>query len=141
MQRPSVHQPPDQGKGQAGHGKLGMNRIFRPAVWRPRIPAPWESFATVGVGGLPESILSGDDPGISQYCNQKQYINTVITERKEDEILQAIKTMRTGWQRKGLSWSCIPGNRIRFWIICMKRTPLCPGWKSVPECEPDHLCG
>ena len=35
--------------------------------------------------------------GISQYCNQKQYINTVITGQNEDEILQAIKTMaRTG---------------------------------------------
>ncbi len=35
--------------------------------------------------------------GISQYCNQKQYINTVITGQNEDEVLQAIKTMaRTG---------------------------------------------
>ena len=58
--------------------------------------------------------------GISQYCNQKQYINTVITGQNEDEILQAIKTMaRTGWQR-GLSCST-PGSRTRFWIISMKR--------------------
>lgn len=35
--------------------------------------------------------------GISQYCNQKQYINTVITGRNEEEILQVIKNMaRTG---------------------------------------------
>ncbi|MFR2694803.1 MAG: LacI family DNA-binding transcriptional regulator [Enterocloster bolteae] len=41
--------------------KLGYEPNFRPAVWRPRIPAPWNHSATVGVGGLPESILSGDD--------------------------------------------------------------------------------
>lgn len=35
--------------------------------------------------------------GISQFCNQKQYINTVITGQNEEEILQAIKTMsKTG---------------------------------------------
>lgn len=35
--------------------------------------------------------------GISQFCNQKQYINTVITGQNEAEILQAIKTMsKTG---------------------------------------------
>lgn len=31
--------------------------------------------------------------GISQFCNQKQYINTIITGQNEEEILQAIKTM------------------------------------------------
>ena len=31
--------------------------------------------------------------GISQFCNQKQYINTVITGQNEEEILQVIKTM------------------------------------------------
>lgn len=31
--------------------------------------------------------------GISQYCNEKQYINTVITGRDEKEILSAIQTM------------------------------------------------
>ena len=35
--------------------------------------------------------------GISQYCNQKQYINTVVTGQNEDEILKVIKNMaRTG---------------------------------------------
>lgn len=35
--------------------------------------------------------------GISQYCNQKQYINTVITGQNEEEILHVIKNMaRTG---------------------------------------------
>ena len=35
--------------------------------------------------------------GISQYCNQRQYINTVITGQNEEEILQVIKNMvRTG---------------------------------------------
>lgn len=31
--------------------------------------------------------------GISQYCNQRQYINTVITGENEEEILQVIRTM------------------------------------------------
>lgn len=31
--------------------------------------------------------------GISRLCNQKQYINTVITGQNEEEILQVIKTM------------------------------------------------
>ncbi len=31
--------------------------------------------------------------GISQYCNQRQYINTVITGEDEEEILQVIRTM------------------------------------------------
>lgn len=31
--------------------------------------------------------------GVSQYCNQRQYINTVITGENEEEILQVIRTM------------------------------------------------
>lgn len=70
------------------------------------------------MGGLPESILSGDDTGISQYCNQKQYINTVITGQNEDEI-QAIKTMaRTGLAE---DLSCSSQEQDPVWIISMKR--------------------
>lgn len=39
--------------------------------------------------------------GISQYCNQKQYINTVITGQDEGEILQVIKTMARSGQAEG----------------------------------------
>lgn len=31
--------------------------------------------------------------GISQFCNQRQYINTIITGRDDDELLEVIRTM------------------------------------------------
>ena len=39
--------------------------------------------------------------GISQLCNQKQYINTVITGENEEEILQGIRTMARSGQAAG----------------------------------------
>ena len=39
--------------------------------------------------------------GISQLCNQKQYINTVITGENEEEILQGIRTMARSGQVEG----------------------------------------
>ena len=36
--------------------------------------------------------------GISQLCNKRQYINTVITGESEEEILQVIKTMARSGQ-------------------------------------------
>ena len=40
--------------------------------------------------------------GVSQLCNQKQYMNTVITGQDEDEILQAIRTMVRNGLAEGL---------------------------------------
>ena len=39
--------------------------------------------------------------GISQFCNQRQYINTVITGRDDREILQAIRSMTRSGQADG----------------------------------------
>ena len=39
--------------------------------------------------------------GISQFCNQKQYINTVITGQNEEEILAAVKIMAKKGQAEG----------------------------------------
>ena len=39
--------------------------------------------------------------GISQFCNQRQYINTVITGQDENEVLQAIRTMTRSGQVDG----------------------------------------
>lgn len=39
--------------------------------------------------------------GISQFCNQRQYINTVITGQDEDEMLQAVRTMTRSGQVDG----------------------------------------
>lgn len=39
--------------------------------------------------------------GISQFCNQRQYINTVITGQDEDEVLQAVRTMTRSGQVDG----------------------------------------
>ncbi|MGN0268471.1 MAG: LacI family DNA-binding transcriptional regulator [Lachnospiraceae bacterium] len=39
--------------------------------------------------------------GISQFCNQRQYINTVITGQDEEEMLQAIRTMTRSGQVDG----------------------------------------
>lgn len=39
--------------------------------------------------------------GISQLCNQKQYINTVITGENEEEIFQGIRTMARSGQAEG----------------------------------------
>ena len=39
--------------------------------------------------------------GISQLCNKRQYINTVITGESEEEILQVIKTMARSGQVDG----------------------------------------
>src|SRR5699024_9225297 len=40
--------------------------------------------------------------GISQFCNQKQYMNTVITGQDEEEIIQAIRTMVRNGLAEGL---------------------------------------
>lgn len=39
--------------------------------------------------------------GVSQYCNQRQYINTVITGKDEEEILKVVKTMTRSGQVDG----------------------------------------
>ena len=39
--------------------------------------------------------------GISQYCNQKQYISTVITGQDEDEVLRTIRSMSRSGQAEG----------------------------------------
>lgn len=39
--------------------------------------------------------------GISQFCNQRQYINTVITGRNEEEVLQVVRTMTRSGQVDG----------------------------------------
>ena len=39
--------------------------------------------------------------GISQLCNKRQYINTVITGESEEEVLQVIKTMARSGQVDG----------------------------------------
>ncbi len=39
--------------------------------------------------------------GISQFCNQRQYINTVITGQDENEVLHAIRTMTRSGQVDG----------------------------------------
>lgn len=39
--------------------------------------------------------------GISQFCNQRQYINTLITGKDEDEVLQVIRTMTRSGQVDG----------------------------------------
>lgn len=48
-------------------------------------PSEWEAYEN--------SFYLEAIRGISLYCNEKQYINTVITGKNEDEILQASKTM------------------------------------------------
>lgn len=77
--------------------KLGYEPNFQASSLATRIPAPWESFCHRRSGKHQNPFYLEMIRGISQYCNQKQYINTVITGQNEDEILQAIKTMaRTG---------------------------------------------
>lgn len=39
--------------------------------------------------------------GISQFCNHRQYINTVITGQDEEEVLQAVRTMTRSGQVDG----------------------------------------
>ena len=39
--------------------------------------------------------------GISQFCNPRQYFNTIITGRDEDEILQVVRTMSRSGQADG----------------------------------------
>jgi len=39
--------------------------------------------------------------GISQFCNQRQYVNTIITGQDENEILQVIRTMTRSGQVDG----------------------------------------
>lgn len=39
--------------------------------------------------------------GISQYCNHRQYMNTVITGKDEDEVLSAMRTMTRSGQVDG----------------------------------------
>ncbi len=39
--------------------------------------------------------------GISQFCNQRQYINTVVTGQDEEEVLQAVRSMTSSGQADG----------------------------------------
>ncbi len=39
--------------------------------------------------------------GVSQFCNQRQYINTVITGKDDEEVLQAMRTMARSGQVDG----------------------------------------
>ncbi len=39
--------------------------------------------------------------GISQFCNQRQYINTVVTGQDEEEVLQAVRSMTRSGQADG----------------------------------------
>lgn len=39
--------------------------------------------------------------GISQYCNQHQYINTVVTGQSEEEVLQVVRSMTRSGQADG----------------------------------------
>ena len=39
--------------------------------------------------------------GVSQFCNQRQYINTVITGKDDEEVLQAMRTMTRSGQVDG----------------------------------------
>ncbi|MCB7318003.1 LacI family DNA-binding transcriptional regulator [Lacrimispora sp. 210928-DFI.3.58] len=39
--------------------------------------------------------------GISQFCNQRQYVNTIITGQTNDEVLQVIRTMTRSGQVDG----------------------------------------
>ena len=70
--------------------------------------------------------------GISLLCNQKQYINTVITGKDEEEILKAVKTMaKTAWRRALLSST--PGRRIRLSAICSTRGFSMCWWERLSE--------
>lgn len=79
--------------------------------------------------------------GISQLCNQKQYINTVITGENEEEILDGIRGH--GAKRPGRRFYCplLPKTRSDRRIPLRRRTSLCPDRESVPQCQSDHLCG
>ena len=45
--------------------------------------------------------FSWSHPGHQLLCNQKQYINTVITGKDEEEILKAVKTMAKNGMAEG----------------------------------------
>ncbi len=49
--------------------------------------------------------------GVSQFCNQRQYINTVITGKDDEEVLQAMRTMTRSGQVDG--FIVLPSSRIR----------------------------
>ena len=94
---PSISRQPKEKVRQA-MAKLGYEPNFQASSLAT------QNSRTVGIILPPSEWEAYQNPfylemirGISQYCNQKQYINTVITGQNEDEILQAIKTMaRTG---------------------------------------------
>ena len=49
--------------------------------------------------------------GISQFCNQRQYINTVVTGQDEEEVLQAVRSMTRSVRLTALL-CCIPNKKI-----------------------------
>ena len=79
-----------------------MSQIFRPAVWPPRTPEPSGSSSRRLSVRLMKTRFSWRSSGASAFlCNQKQYINTVITGKDEEEILKAVKTMAKNGMAEG----------------------------------------
>ncbi len=72
--------------------------------------------------------------GISQFCNQRQYINTVVTGQDEEEVLQAVRSMTRSGQADG------------FIVLYSKqkdplqrRPSVCTHRKSLSVRQSDHL--
>ena len=99
--RTALPQPGNQGTGNAAYGTAGYVPNFE--------TEPVEAFSkTIGII-LPSSQRDVYENafhleiirGIGQFCNQRRYVNTVITGQDDAEVLDAIQSMVSNSQEDG----------------------------------------
>ena len=95
LQKQSIYKRRNKRKSTPRHAQLGYEPNFQASNLASKNSRTIGSFCPF----LPEKhmkthfILEDVVRGVSQLCNKRQYINTVITGESEEEIFQVIKTM------------------------------------------------
>lgn len=81
---------------------------YEPGFSSQAVPSQPQTARTIGIILPPSQKETYENSfyleairGISQFCNHRQYINTVITGKDEDEVLQAMRTMTRSGQVDG----------------------------------------
>ena len=128
--------------------KERVRRIMAQLGYEPNFEAePVEAFSkTIGII-LPSSQRDVYENafhleiirGIGQFCNQRRYVNTVITGQDDTEVLDAIQSMVANAQADGFillySKKGLPGGSLP----AQRRAAPCHCGQGGAVCKPDHL--
>ena len=127
--------------------KERVRRIMAQLGYEPNVEAePVEAFSkTIGII-LPSSQRDVYENafhleiirGIGQFCNQRRYVNTVITGQDDAEVLDASRA----WSptHRPMDSSCsIPKRTARWRRICAAKAAPCHCGQGGAVGQPDHL--